>query len=93
MGHLLGRSFAASHAQIGPVHVGAQVFAAHSAAGLPVYLDAQAFTQALPLADGLAQVSLGRVATLYKPLSRCFLQAIEIGEEFFHAQILPSGNY
>lgn len=84
MRHHLHRLGQGGIAQVGPVHVGAQVFAAHSTAGLPVYLDAQAFTQALPLADGLAQVSLGRVATLYKPLSRCFLQAVEIGEEFFH---------
>lgn len=92
MRHLLHRLGQGGIAQVGPVDVGAQVFAAHSAAGLPVYLDTQTFTQPLPTTNGFAQVSLGRVATLYELLSRSFLQTVEIDKEFFHAQILPIGN-
>lgn len=85
MRHLLHRVVQGGIAQVGPVHIGAQVFAAHSPAGLPVYLDAQAFTQSLPTTNGLAQVSLRCVAPLYKPLPRLFSEAVEIGKEFFHA--------
>jgi len=92
MRHLLHRLGQGGVAQVGPVHIGAQVFAAHSPAGLPIHLDAQAFTQALPTTNRLTQVSLRRVATLYKPLPRLFSKTVEIDTEFFHAQILPTGN-
>lgn len=67
-------------AQVCPVDVGAQVLATDSAAGLTIQVDAEAFTKALPLADGLAQIALRGFAARHQYKTIRLWQAVEVGE-------------
>ena len=79
-------------AQILPINIGAQVFAADFSSGLPLDVDAERFAEKLPDRHPFSEVSDGRVATRRKRRLFVCRHAVEKCAKFFHAETLPHGK-
>lgn len=88
----LGTTTVLAPFEVAPINVGPQALARHSAERFAVQVDAELFPQILAGADGLAEVSDGRAATLRERVLLFRGKGVEVGAQSVHGSILLLSN-